>query len=385
MHKLVNTGRLGVTVSSRKWLFASMALLFWAGILLATLYPFQFHPSNDVTWIAGPNGLRFGRHGIVLSEENLFPEQGKDDFACAIEVLLKPASLGDVSTFLVLSSASHQGQIRIQQYLSGLIIWRDFPDAGGRARSAKRDVDYFFISGKTMLLTLSSGPKGLSVYSNGQLLDRFPNYFLPRGDLSGRLVFGTNPAHIDTWSGELLGLALYDHELQPAQVADHYKVWNSGQPKQAENAGDHGALFLFDERTGKAVHNSALHGANLAIPSFFVLPDKPFLAPPWKEFSWGPDYFNDVLRNIIGFIPLGFTLCGFLSLSPLKHRAFLVTVLFGAATSLSIEILQAFIPFRESGLTDVLTNTTGTALGALLASHALGNLLREQRTPSPQA
>lgn len=44
----------------------------------------------------------------------------------------------------------------------------------------------------------------------------------------------------------------------------------------------------------------------------------------------------------------------------------MVTVLCGAAISLTIEILQEYIPGRDSGLMDVITNTFGTFLGALL-------------------
>ena len=41
-------------------------------------------------------------------------------------------------------------------------------------------------------------------------------------------------------------------------------------------------------------------------------------------------------------------------------------VLAGFALSMTMEALQAFLPVRVSSIVDVLTNTTGTALGALL-------------------
>jgi VanZ like family len=71
----------------------------------------------------------------------------------------------------------------------------------------------------------------------------------------------------------------------------------------------------------------------------------------------------DVLDNLLLFIPLtaGLTLLG-------RRRRWVV--LAGFLLSLSIESLQyRVIPGRDSSLSDLLTNTTGAWLGAVLAGH----------------
>ena len=74
-----------------------------------------------------------------------------------------------------------------------------------------------------------------------------------------------------------------------------------------------------------------------------------------------------MITNIVGFLPLGFVLCGFFSLSRSRVQAILISTLCGGFLSFSIEFLQYYIPRRDSGWTDVVTNTTGTLLGALIA------------------
>jgi hypothetical protein len=351
-----------LTAAWCKSAFAWAALILWFGIIFATLYPFEFHPHNDVEWLKG--GLRFGQHGIVTSDGPLMTGSAGDDPSCSIEILLKPGTLVGSNRFLIFYNSSHSEQIKLTQYRDGIILWRA-SGQGKNHRGVKRDVAHFFNSWELMLLTLTSGPKGTSVYSNGRLLERFPGYTLSRDAMSGTFAFGSDTAHIDTWTGQLRGLALYARELPPAEVAENYQMWLLGPGERCNIGRGTTALFTFQEGQGTVVRNLC-SGGNLTIPPSFVLPAKPFLAAPWQEFAPTWDYVNDLIRNILGFVPFGFALCGYLWLSGRKNKAVLIAILLGAATSLGIEVLQGFIPQRESGLTDVLTNTLGTALGAFL-------------------
>lgn len=354
--------------------FALFALLVWLGIVLATLYPFEFHPHNDVTWVDG--GLRFGQHGIVISQGPLLTDWPDDDSSCSIELLLKPGTLVGSSRFFVISNPNHSEQLKLTQYRDGIIIWRE-SGQGNNRRALKRDVTHFFNSWEPTLLSITSGSKGTVVYSNGRPLERFPAFPLSRRAMSGLLALGSDTAHIDTWTGQLRGLALYSRELAGQEVAANYRNWSVGSEAHWDNDRARFALFTFRDGQGSVVRNFSPGGPDLTIPASFTLPSKPFLALPWNEFKPDWDYINDILRNILGFVPLGFALCGYLSLAGNQTRAVRTTILIGALTSLAIEVVQGFIPQRESGLTDVLTNTLGTALGALLAqSGSIRNYLR---------
>src|SRR3974377_1692042 len=90
--------------------------------------------------------------------------------------------------------------------------------------------------------------------------------------------------------------------------------------------------------------------------------DKIFLEPFWREFDLSRNYWDAAVKNIIGFLPFGFCFYPCLWIHKFRRPA-LATILLGATVSLTIEVLQAYLPTRDSGTTDLFTNTLGTWIG----------------------
>jgi glycopeptide antibiotics resistance protein len=101
--------------------------------------------------------------------------------------------------------------------------------------------------------------------------------------------------------------------------------------------------------------------------------DKLFMEPFWQEFNMSRGYWSAVLKNIVGFVPLGFCFYPYLSARQ-GGRAILLTIAVGAIVSFTIEILQAFLPTRDSGMTDIITNSLGTWIGMTFYQRIYGVL-----------
>jgi hypothetical protein len=160
----------------------------------------------------------------------------------------------------------------------------------------------------------------------------------------------------------LFGLAVYHQELNQSEVARHYSAWTrTGRPAIVADERPV-ALYLFNEGKGNVAHNSSSPPFDLQIPEKYAVPDKKFLEPFWEEFNLSWSYWRGALKNIVGFIPLGFCFYMYLTGLPVK-RAGLVTVMLGTAVSVTVEVLQGYLPTRDSGTTDIFTNTIGTWVG----------------------
>jgi hypothetical protein len=335
-------------------------------ILVAGLWPFHV-PKNQVKWRENGDGLDFGRHGSVLSTGTFPRNPLNDDSAGSIEIWLEPKLPGSKHTILSFDGSDHPGApFSLHQYNDALVLHQHNVDSHGTARTAGFRVDNVFREKRPVFVTITFGKQNTLVYLDGFLLKAFPILGTSTNNLTGRLVVANSPSTGDSWSGQILGLAIYHRQLTATQVAQHYEGWTRNQrPALAQDEASV-ALYPFNERAGDIVHNQLDPATDLMIPKRYFVLHSAFLRSPWREYRANWSYWKDVGINIAGFIPMGFCVVAYFSSVRTIVRAAAATIVLGFVTSLTIETLQAFLPTRESGMTDLITNTLGTAIGVML-------------------
>lgn len=332
-------------------------------VLIATLWPFDPYPADRVTWLPQADGIRFGSPGVVISKAPLL---GGGNGGCSLEFLLRPSEIRREYTIATFYDPDNPEKFQVKQWTDGLLVVRSVMDARKKVQKKKFYVDHAFRLDQLVLLTMVSGQSGTIVYLNGLPAKILPRFTITEKDLSGQIVLGTAANDYEPWPGEIRGLAIYTRELTREEILRHYENVRAygSDPSDLQGAS---ALYRFKEGAGHEILNAVASGPDLQIPIRFNLPYKLLLASPVQEFgaNWG--YVKDVLLNIAGFVPLGFLLCAFFGLARSRKSSIVYTVLVGGMLSFVIEVLQFYIPRRVSGTTDIITNTLGAALGAVLA------------------
>jgi VanZ family protein len=355
--------------------------------LVAGLWPLHV-PQNQVSWLKNDSGLSFGRHGSIVSSGAFRDNDSMDDFSCSLEIWLQRRVADARKTVLSFDrSTPPRIPFSLHQDKDGLRIERHNIDNDGTSRTAWFNVAGVFRENKPVFVTITLGKQDTSVYLGGVLVKVSPILGVATNNFTGRLVIADSPTAHDSWSGEILGLAMYHHRLTSVQVAQHYENWTlTRRPTRSEDEAPV-ALYLFDERNGNIAHNQLDSATNLIIPSRYSVLHPGFLMAPWREYKRTWSYWQNFSVNIAGFIPLGFCLATYFSSVKVIDRPRATTIVLGFIVSLTIEILQASLPTRSSGTTDLVTNTLGTAVGVMLfgcsftqrllakASHDFGSFL----------
>jgi VanZ family protein len=186
---------------------------------------------------------------------------------------------------------------------------------------------------------------------------------------SGKLLLGNSPTGGEYWTGNLLGLAIYNRSLSKEQVLKSFENWEKNKKSLFQKEEGLVSSYLFNEHSGTLAHDS-VGDHHLLIPSRFKVLKKTILVPPWEDFRFTRSYLMDVLTNILGFIPFGFFFSTYLWMRKPRpiFRLLLMSVIIAGCMSFLIELIQVYLPTRNSQLMDVITNTIGTIIGVILFS-----------------
>jgi len=353
-------------------------------ILIAGLWPFHA-PANRVGWLPGASGIRFRQRGIVVSVRP-FAAAASAQGPVSLEIYLRPARLTGSGTILAMDdNPDPRFLFAIRQFDRGLALQRPALDPSRELVRQWWRINGVFNGSEPVVLTIVSESGRTSLWIDGALASVSPTFGLTRENISGRLILG-NSATQDTWSGEIRGLAVYDGLLAGGQIRRHAQRWLQGESPVAVDEPAPLGLYRFNQGRGSLVRDEGTGVNDLVIRPHYFLLQPGFLTPVWIPFrsrwdGWrSTSYWSDVVVNIAGFIPFGFFFALWFSLQPAIRRPRLTAVLLGVALSFAIESIQYFLPTRDSSMTDLLTNSMGTALGVLLCRPSL---LQKVKPPVP--
>lgn len=339
--------------------------------LAAGLDPRDYRFRNEVEWRTDPHGLRFGKYGRVHSSdwipENTVESLNQNGFSVEIASAATPdvpRSFGEIASF---HSGSDRSQLIFGQWHESLIAMNG-DDYSHRRREPRATADRSKLPQGLAFWSVTTGPQGTRVYLNGNLVESQARLRLqiPAQPHPTRLIIGNSARANGSWPGTIQGFALHPGVLSRSQVSNHFALWKSqGSLANATNTSPV-LLYLFNEDSGRRVPDHGSAGVHLVIPDRLVSLEPRVLTsmPAAKDLNRG--LVQDILLNIFGFCPFGFTLARWIGVRVPRHLPrILWVVLASAAVSFLIEFTQAWMPSRDSSLLDFLLNVLGGFLGVL--------------------
>jgi len=358
-----------------KW-FGWLSLTLVAGYFVAGLWPFNFCPPNRVTWLSDRPGLQFAPYGLAYDPTSLTAVPGSGTpggtaahFTVELWLTAQPEPASDVFDILTIHNPRLAFDFVIGQWKQDLLLRATVQTGQPTGKIPEAGLDNAIPAGRAGFFTIRGDTAGVVFYRDGSAAGHFPQFVLNAESLDGQLILGNEASGKSSWTGRLLGLAFYNRALDTTEITRHYLIWMQGHAQQLTKTPGLTALYLFNEGAGQLIQDSSGNHHDVIIPAIFGPVQRDLLIPPWKDLSYYQPDYSDIFVNILGFIPFGF--CFFLHRhlrEPRQRMAnALLVILSGMMVSLTIEVIQAWLPNRVSSMTDFLTNTTGTLLGIVLA------------------
>ena len=355
----------------------TILLFVCAAFVVAGLWPFDFRPPNRVMLLDTERGIRLAGVGNARSRE---PFSLSDTVfrhrSFSFEMLVRPhrEPYDDVPAVVSLCDDSGTEQLFLGQWKSTFIIRT--PERPSSASTRRREIGVAdaLRQDRTRFIAVTTTERETSIYLDGEHARTVPRYSLLPGSgrFTGYLVIGNVFARQSFWSGDLLGLRIYDRALESHEVRAHARGWPLITLPAAARALGLIAAYDFDHLDAPRVVNRSGPLPDLVVADAFQPVHRTMLELPWARDGKVLPFAKDVVINVAGFMPFGFlfTLLLRQNGSFSAPLAAIAAVAAGALFSLAIEVTQAYLPMRNSSATDLACNVCGTIIGAVALSRS---------------
>ncbi len=318
---------------------------------------------NQVGWDPG-GGLMFTPPATAYTEQPPAKLVGLREWTIALDLkTLPPLRLGRILSY---SLDDHNYNLNLEQYWDDLIL---------RIRTGKdhrsREIGITAVADPTserrFSLVITYDGQAVTVYVDGQkkAYQKIGTMDYPSWDPSYPLVLGSQANGENGWRGVFYGLAVVGQAAHPDEVQ---RILTS---KLAA------IVYSFNEQSGmKTSDLSAVNQTPMIWPARFIPYARTILQSPrdyWPKY--GSPSATDIVTNILIYIPIGYLLACWFQQRNERWSGLPVPVFLGFALSLTIEIVQAYLPTRYSSTVDVITNTLGTIIGVVIQKQGWIDLL----------
>ena len=329
-----------------------LLIFYLLAVVFACLWPFNFWQSNLVSWNPG-SGLHFNEPSTVYSTGPLTKLQGLKQFTLLLHL---SSRLPDEASWIVSYGLDlEQFGFMLGQRWGQLVFELKSNDPQKRARLFVESP--FDNSGRAWIAVTYDGTR-LTAFSNGE---KKRENIAPAVDPVNwkedfPLVFGSGTNGKFAWTGTMYGFALLNRAASPEELMKPESLFAAPAPL---------LRYSFREGSGFTIFDSGVPPSHtLVIPRKFSPYVRPTLMSPVSYWFPRP-LLSDVILNIVGYIPLGILLASLYAPGQ-RMKMWMIIVLSSLALSVGLEVAQSFLSSRWSSVSDVLANTAGGILGAVL-------------------
>lgn len=344
-------------ISSITLYSARLLIFFFILVLVLTLFPFSFNPKNNIT-VQPAGGVHFSPPSTMYTDSYpaVFSRMKRFTLLFRLIPEMEPSAL---PRKIISNSVSSYDQNFCVQQLGATLYVRI--SSGASSENFNMYVENAFKKGKETWGCIVYDGEGLTVYIDG--IKKYERK-IGRIDCSlwnntYPLVIGSEANGYHSWVGTLFTVAFFDEAFSDSILNDPENLILSKKPL---------LLFQFDNINNGSIRSKGSDTVTtLNIPEYFIPYKRNFLMESTTAFWSRRIYFRDVIFNMFMFIPIGFLISIKFSQRNLKpFSVFSMTVASGFLFSVSVELLQAFLPERNSSITDVFSNIMGTIAGFLI-------------------